>query len=371
MLESKISQKQHEHNLEDLMRIKAPRVYHQEKGLLEQIGEYIYPVSEKFFIICEKKISDQIGSEIKKSLETAEIEWKKIVFEGVCTEELAMQYANECMEAECEAILGIGENNVLDLAKAAAHYADVPVLVVPTVASSNAPCSSIVGLFKNAHFDKRLRLGNCPDMVLVDSEMITAAPACYLAAGMADAIATYLENKILFQSELEGRIKKGTIPATVMAVSKESYNSIMAYGQKAFEDIQNHICSDEVEKIIEANIYLSGIGFENGGLAAAHSIAKGMTHLGKLDLLHGECVSIGILAQMIMSGEDSEEFQMMKKFLCSLKLPVCLSDLGVENLREIAETIAKPASSAYVSNPALPFSMRYEMIAGALLALEN
>ena len=353
------------------MRIKAPRVYRQEKGLLEQIGEYVYPVSEKFFVICEKKISDQIGSEIKRSLEAAEIEWKNVVFEGRCTEALAMQYANDCMEAECEAILGIGENDALDLAKAAAHYADVPVVIVPTVASSNAPCSSIAGLFKNGHFDKRLRLGNCPDMVLVDSEMITAASPRYLAAGMADAIATYLENKILFQSELEGRIKKTTISATVMAVSKKSYNSILAYGQKALEDVKNHICSEEVEKIIEANIYLSGIGFENGGLAAAHSIAKGMTHLKELDLLHGECVSIGILAQMIMSGSNLEEFQTMKNFLCSLNLPVCLSDLGIGNLRESAEKIAKPASSAYASNPALPFSMRYEMIAGALLALEN
>lgn len=353
------------------MRIKAPSIYYQEKGLLERIGEYVYPVSERFFIICEKNISDQIGSDIRKGLETAKIEWKKIVFEGVCTEELAMQYADKCMEAECEAIMGIGGNGVLDLAKAAGHYAGVPVVVVPTDASSNAPCSSIAGLFKNAHFDKRLRLGHCPDMVLVDSEIIAAAPARYLAAGMADAIATYLENKILFQSELEGRIKKGTISSTVIAASKESYDIVIAYGQKAWKDIQNHVCSDEVEKIIEANIYLSGIGFENGGLAAAHSIAKGMTHLGKSDFLHGEFVSVGILAQMVMSGENPEEFQTMKKFLHSLELPVCLSDLKVENLREAAEAIAKPASSAYVSNSALPFSMRYEMIAGALLALEN
>ncbi len=353
------------------MRVKAPKLYYQEMELLENIGEYIYPLSEEFFIICEKKISKQIGSQIRKSLETAGIEWKMTIFEGVCTEEIAMKYANECVETEAKAVMGIGENGVLDLAKAVGHYANIPIVVVPTVASSNAPCSSIAGLYKDSHFDKRLKLGKCPDMVLVDPEMIANAPSRYFASGMADAIATYLENKILYESEIAGRIKKGTIPATVMAVSRECYNVVLQYGQKALNDVENHICSDEVEKIIEATIYLSGIGFENGGLAAAHSIAKGMTHLEQVDLLHGECVSIGILAQMIMNGESEEEIQNRKKFLKSLKLPVCLSDLGIRDIKLAAAEIAKPASSAYPSNPALPFSMRYELIAGALMSLEQ
>ena len=32
-----------------------------------------------------------------------------------------------------------------------------------------------------------------------------------------------------------------------------------------------------LERIIEANTYLSGVGFESGGLAAAHAIHNGMT----------------------------------------------------------------------------------------------
>lgn len=358
-------------NLEGIMRIKAPKIYRQEIGLLEKIGEYIYPLSEQFFIICEKKIADQIGSEIRKSLETAGIEWKTVVFEGVCTEKLAMQYADECMEAECGAIMGIGGNGVLDLAKAVGHYARIPIVVVPTVASSDAPCSSVAALFRNQHFHKRLKIGRCPDMVLVDSEIIANAPCRYLASGMADALATYLENKILYESEIAGRIKKGTISATVRALSRECYHIVMEYGEKALKDVENHVCTEDVEKVIEAIIYLSGIGFENGGLAAAHSIAKGMTHLENLDLLHGECVAVGILAQMVMNGEKQEEIEKMRAFLRSLKLPVCLSDVGIKDVKEAAEIIAKPANSAYVSNSALPFSMRYELIAGALMVLET
>ncbi len=74
---------------------------------------------------------------------------------------------------------------------------------------------------------------------------------------------------------------------------------------------------------------------------------------------------------MIMNCESEEEIQNRKKFLKSLKLPVCLSDLGIRDIKLAAAEIAKPASSAYPSNPALPFSMRYELIAGALMSLEQ
>lgn len=37
------------------------------------------------------------------------------------------------------------------------------------------------------------------------------------------------------------------------------------------------ICTKAVENVIEANTYLSGIGFESGGLAGAHAIHNGFT----------------------------------------------------------------------------------------------
>ena len=48
----------------------------------------------------------------------------------------------------------------------------------------------------------------------------------------------------------------------------------MAEGVKAKLALEAGACTPAVEKVIEANTLLSGIGFESGGLAGAHAIHK-------------------------------------------------------------------------------------------------
>lgn len=355
----------------DIMRIKAPNIYMQEKDLLSDIGQYVCKLSDKFFVIIDNRLYGQIGSVIEKSLSGAEIDSTIIVVEGVCTEKKVEEYAAACIEAKCRGVMGIGSGGVMDLAKAVAFYTNIPVAVVPTLASSDAPCSSVSVLYdEDARFLRYLKLGRCPNMVLADSELIANAPARFLAAGMADGLSTYLENQVLYHAEIAGKIKRNTISPTVMALSRACYDVIMEDGLKALADAEQHFCSDEVERVIEANIYMSGVGFENGGLAAVHSVANCITHIKGISVLHGEAVAIGILAQMVLQGMREEEMKEMRNFLTALHLPVCLSDLGVTDIRNAAETVAIPASSCYESNQALLFSMQHKMIAGALMALE-
>ena len=51
----------------------------------------------------------------------------------------------------------------------------------------------------------------------------------------------------------------------------------MEDGVKAKLAVEAGVCTQAVENIIEANTYLSGIGFESGGLAGAHAIHNGLT----------------------------------------------------------------------------------------------
>lgn len=353
------------------MRIKAPAFYYQEMELLENIGVYSSLLGRRFLIICEKKIFSQMGFQIKRSLESEGIDCKVVALEENYTLEAVMQYGTKCEQIRAEAVIGIGAYQTLDFVKAVGYYAKLPVAVVPTMADPVILCSLWGEKYEDWQSNPILKQKKCPDMVLVDSEIIANSSVRSFVSGMVDALAVYLENKILYTSEVSGRIKKGTIPAAVLAVSRECYDRIVEYGQKALKDVRNHVCTDEVEKVTEAILYLGGIGAENGGFAAAYSIAKGIIYLEIGDWLHGECVSIGILAQMIMNGENEEEFQKMKQFLQSLNVPVCLSDIGVKDIRAGSEQIAKIASDIYLSNSVLPFSMGYEWIAGALMALEG
>ena len=91
----------------------------------------------------------------------------------------------------------------------------------------------------------------------------------------------------------------------------------MADGFKAKLAIENHVCTAAVENVIEANTFLSGVGFESGGLAAAHAIHNGFTALPEThEMYHGEKVAFGTLVQLVLenrSAERSEERRVGKE----------------------------------------------------------
>jgi glycerol dehydrogenase len=85
-----------------------------------------------------------------------------------------------------------------------------------------------------------------------------------------------------------------------------------------------------LEKIIEANILLSGLGFESGGLAAAHSIHDGLTALEETHrYYHGEKVAFGTITQLILQDSESEMLDEVIDFCMSVGLPTTLAHLGL------------------------------------------
>jgi hypothetical protein len=59
---------------------------------------------------------------------------------------------------------------------------------------------------------------------------------------------------------------------------------------------------------VEANILLSGIGFESGGLASAHSVHNGLTALEETHAYyHGEKVAFGVLVGLQLTAAPPEE----------------------------------------------------------------
>ena len=64
-----------------------------------------------------------------------------------------------------------------------------------------------------------------------------------------------------------------------MALAELCLETLLEEGVKAKLALESGACTEAVEKVIEANTLLSGIGFESGGLAASHAIHNGLTVL--------------------------------------------------------------------------------------------
>ena len=127
-----------------------------------------------------------------------------------------------------------------------------------------------------------------PDVVIVDSAVIAKSPARLLVAGMGDALATFFEARACQRSNGDNSARaKTTLAATALA--QLCYETLLADGQRAKMAVEKQVCTTAVENIIEANTYLSGIGFESGGLAAAHPIHDGLSALPETHAMyHGE-----------------------------------------------------------------------------------
>ena len=89
----------------------------------------------------------------------------------------------------------------------------------------------------------------------------------------------------------------------------------------------------QVDAVIEANTLLSGLGFENGGLAGAHAIHNGFTALeGDIHhLTHGEKVAYGILVQLVLENAPTEKFMKYKTFFDNINMPTTLEGLQYRN----------------------------------------
>lgn len=61
-----------------------------------------------------------------------------------------------------------------------------------------------------------------------------------------------------------------------------------------------------LERVMEANNLLSGLGVESGGVAVAHAVHNGITEIAASHrCIHGETVAFGLITQLVLKGRPA------------------------------------------------------------------
>jgi glycerol dehydrogenase len=329
----------------------SPGRYIQGYNVIGDFAGHVSSLGKHPFIIGGKTALSQIQDRIMPGLESAGMKYSFSVFKGKGTKKDVSDLVAEAKKTGADIITGIGGGLVIDTAKAVAHQTGLPLTVVPTVASTDAPCSSAALLYTEDHvIDEIVLLKRNPDLVLVDTRIIVEAPTRFFVAGIGDALSTWFEANTC---EMTGakNLADARPTAAGTAIAKLTYDTLMRYGESAKMAVDLNTVTPAVEMVIEANCLLSSIGFENCGLGAAHSFGVGVGTLkGTEDRLHGELVGFGVIANLIIENYPKEEIDKVLKFSISVGLPVTLDELGVEdqsreNLQHAGKSCFGPGSN--------------------------
>ncbi len=269
-------------------------------------------------------------------------------FGGECCESELSRVASLIAQHGANVLVAVGGGKTIDTAKIAADRANLPVVVVPTIASTDAPCSGCAvlytetGVFQSVYYQKMN-----PAAVLVDESIIAAAPTRFLVAGMGDALATWFEADSCRRTQ-SANACGGLSPMVGHHIARLCYDTLLEYGLLAKIACDNHLVTPAFSRIVEANVLLSGIGFESGGLGAAHSIHNGFTALEETHrFYHGEKVAFGVLAGLQLTDAPPAESDVVYAFCETVGLPTTLADLGIttwsrESLLPVAEKACDP-----------------------------
>ncbi|WP_068268783.1 glycerol dehydrogenase [Caviibacter abscessus] len=352
----------------------SPSKYIQGKDEIKKISSHYKNLGTKgAYILVDKFIFDNYKENITYSFVNENVPYHLEIFGGECSKKEVNKHIEIIKEKGLDAVIAIGGGKTIDAGKAISHYLSLPVIVVPTAASTDAPCSALSVLYtENGEFEEYLFLKANPNAVIMDTNILVNAPSRLLIAGIGDALATYFEAQATTDSH-SNTIAGGKASKTSLALAKLCLNILMEDGLKAKISCEQKAITTAFENVVEANTYLSGVGFESGGLAAAHAVHNGLTILKEgHDKYHGEKVAFGTLVQFVLENRDMKEIKEIIKFCKSVGLPTCLKDLNMENVSK--EELYKVAVAATAPNETIhnmPFEVTADSVFAAILTADK
>lgn len=361
----------------------SPTKYVQGEDEILNLGYFVKTFGESALLIAHPDDVTRVQAKLDATAEKFGVTFVTSNFAGECSRQEVARLQSVAAEQNCKCTIGLGGGKAIDTAKCVAE--GEALIIVPTIAATDAPTSHSAVLYTpEGAFDDYAYFKQSPSVILIDTTVIANAPTRFLVSGMGDALSTYFEARANVKSYtkvnagLPCGVREGLCPEAkgtkaAFALATLCYETLLTDGLKAKLACDGNVITPALENIIETNILLSGLGFESGGLGAAHAIHDGLTILEPTHkFMHGEKVAFGTLCQLALENAEMDEILEVLDFCTSVGLPICLEDLGVaeissEELIRVAEKACIPEESIH----AMPFPVTVDMTAAAILAADK
>ena len=278
--------------------ILAPLRYVQGPNALLEMGGQLQTIGIKNpLILASPSAKAAVESTIAQGLESQGIKFAFTEFQGECTWKEIERVKKVCQEGGHDAIISCGGGKALDTGRSAAcrsavNVAKVPpelmegfgagvaCINVPTVAATDASTSSVSVVYtEKGVTEAYIVFPTNPAMVFVDTAIIAKSPVRLLVSGMGDALATYFEADISKRTGTPCVLTGCQSSHAAQALARLCYDLLKSYGVQAKQEAEAGVPGPGLEAVVEANILLSGIGFESGGLGGAHAVGHAFTHI--------------------------------------------------------------------------------------------
>lgn len=312
-----------------------PGRYVQGANAIEQcLGDELARLGKKALLLESPSAHRNLGATIEQALK-GKIEYQVEMFNRECSDEEIERISAAAKSSNIDVVVGVGGGKAVDTAKAVGAILGCPSVVVPTLASTDAPCSALSVIYtEKGEFKRYFVLPRNPDLVLVDSKVIAEAPVRFLVAGMGDALATWFEAEDC-RIKRAGNMTGRPGPMSAHSLASFCYDVLLQYGVLAKNACEQKKVTPALEHVIEANTLLSGLGFESGGLAAAHAIHNGLTVLPETHhYWHGEKVAFGTLAMLMLTDRDPQLIDEVYTFCEDVGLPTTLAEIGLGGVED-------------------------------------
>ena len=341
------------------------------EGILSQAGSVIPRFGQRPLVVGGQQTLKVISPYLDPIFSKFKLQSVQATYTPDCSESSIEALTTAIKGHQGDFIIGVGGGKALDTAKLLAHQQQLPIVTIPTSAATCAAWTALSNIYSDqGAFQYDVPLLKCPDLVILDYEILKTSPKRTLVAGIGDAIAKWYE----------ASVSSGTSTATLTIAAVQQARVLRdLLLQKSVAAIETP-GGQEWREVVDASVLLAGVigglGGANCRTVAAHAVHNGLTHIPAAHgALHGEKVAYGILVQlrleeMIQGNQLAvSSRQQLLKFYEEIGLPKTLEELGLSDvtlvqLREAAEITCHPKSDIH----RLPFAVSPEQLLAAMMS---